>query len=103
MARGEADRVSDIDLFALIDDDDELVAVRWTISTIKSELELAGMWSLSIPGRFRHTGFRTEPIPGEEREVKFDRLEVDECMKRNFGAFEANSRERPSIATPCFQ
>lgn len=39
VARGEADRVSDIDLFVLVDDDDELVAARRTISSIKSDLE----------------------------------------------------------------
>ncbi|WP_433632855.1 nucleotidyltransferase domain-containing protein [Halomicrococcus sp. NG-SE-24] len=39
VARGEADRVSDIDLFVLVDEDDELVAARRTISTIKSNLE----------------------------------------------------------------
>ncbi|WP_435157972.1 nucleotidyltransferase domain-containing protein [Haladaptatus sp. DFWS20] len=38
VARGEADRVSDIDLFVLADDD-ELVATRRTISKIKSDLE----------------------------------------------------------------
>ncbi|SIR67369.1 Predicted nucleotidyltransferase [Haladaptatus litoreus] len=39
VARGEADRVSDIDLFVLTNDDDELVATRRAISKIKSDLE----------------------------------------------------------------
>lgn len=43
VARGEADRVSDIDLFVLVDDDDELVAARRTISSIKSDLEAASI------------------------------------------------------------
>lgn len=40
VARGEADRVSDIDLFVLIDDD-ELVAARRIVSDVKRELESA--------------------------------------------------------------
>ncbi len=39
VARGEADRVSDIDLFVLTDGDDELVVTRRAISKIKSDLE----------------------------------------------------------------
>ncbi|WP_458190100.1 nucleotidyltransferase domain-containing protein [Haladaptatus sp. NG-WS-4] len=39
VARGEADRVSDIDLFVLTNNDDELVATRRAISKIKSDLE----------------------------------------------------------------
>ncbi|MDG5820782.1 nucleotidyltransferase domain-containing protein [Natronococcus sp. A-GB7] len=39
VARGEADRVSDIDLFVLVDDDTELVTARRTISDIMRELE----------------------------------------------------------------
>lgn len=39
VARGEADRVSDIDVFVLVDDDDELVAARRAISDVKRDLE----------------------------------------------------------------
>ncbi|KZN23050.1 hypothetical protein A4G99_16170 [Haladaptatus sp. R4] len=39
VARGEADRVSDIDLFVLTNDNDDLVATRRAISKIKSDLE----------------------------------------------------------------
>ncbi|WP_245835460.1 ArsR/SmtB family transcription factor [Natronolimnobius baerhuensis] len=39
VARGEADRMSDIDLLVLVDDDDKLVAIRRTISDITHELE----------------------------------------------------------------
>jgi len=39
VARGEADRASDIDVFVLVDDDDELVNARRTISDIKRDLE----------------------------------------------------------------
>ena len=39
VARGEADRVSDIDLFVLTNEDDELVAARRAVSSIKADLE----------------------------------------------------------------
>lgn len=39
VARGEADRVSDIDVFVLVDTDDELVTARRIVSTVKRELE----------------------------------------------------------------
>ncbi|SDJ96863.1 nucleotidyltransferase domain-containing protein [Natronorubrum texcoconense] len=39
VARGEADRISDIDLFVLVDTDDELVQMRRTVSDIKRDLE----------------------------------------------------------------
>ncbi len=39
VARGEADRMSDIDVFVLVADDDELVSVRRTVSDLKRELE----------------------------------------------------------------
>lgn len=39
VARGEADRTSDLDVFVLISEDDELVSVRRTISGIKHDLE----------------------------------------------------------------
>ncbi|WP_276280459.1 nucleotidyltransferase domain-containing protein [Halorussus caseinilyticus] len=39
VARGEADRVSDIDAFVLVDNDDELVTARRTISDVKRDLE----------------------------------------------------------------
>lgn len=39
VARGEADRASDIDVFVLVSNDDELVNARRTISEIKLELE----------------------------------------------------------------
>jgi predicted nucleotidyltransferase len=39
VARGEADRVSDIDVFVLVENDDELVTVRRTVSDVKRDLE----------------------------------------------------------------
>lgn len=39
VARGEADRVSDLDIFVLVDSDEELVAARRTTTAVKSELE----------------------------------------------------------------
>ncbi|MCU4744801.1 nucleotidyltransferase domain-containing protein [Natronoglomus mannanivorans] len=39
VARGEADRASDIDIFVLVDDDEELVPARRTISDIVRVLE----------------------------------------------------------------
>lgn len=39
VARGEADRASDIDVFVLVDTDDELVTARRIVSTVKRELE----------------------------------------------------------------
>lgn len=39
VARGEADRVSDIDVFVLVDDDDDLVSTRRTVSDVKRDLE----------------------------------------------------------------
>ncbi|WP_435180902.1 nucleotidyltransferase domain-containing protein [Halorussus sp. AFM4] len=39
VARGEADRVSDIDVFVLVADDDELVTARRTTSDVKRDLE----------------------------------------------------------------
>jgi predicted nucleotidyltransferase len=39
VARGEADRVSDIDVFVLVKNDDELVAARRTVSDVKRDLE----------------------------------------------------------------
>jgi len=39
VARGEADRASDIDVFVLVDDGDELVSARRTISDVKKDLE----------------------------------------------------------------
>lgn len=39
VARGEADRVSDIDVFVLVADDDELVTARRTVSDVKRDLE----------------------------------------------------------------
>lgn len=39
VARGEADRMSDIDIFLLVADDDELVPARRTVSDIARELE----------------------------------------------------------------
>jgi predicted nucleotidyltransferase len=39
VARGEADRVSDIDVFVLVENDDELVSARRTISDVKRDLE----------------------------------------------------------------
>jgi predicted nucleotidyltransferase len=39
VARGEADRASDVDVFVLVEDDDELVTARRTVSEIKSDLE----------------------------------------------------------------
>lgn len=39
VARGEADRVSDIDVFVLVENDDELVTTRRTISDVKRDLE----------------------------------------------------------------
>jgi len=39
VARGEADRASDVDVFVLVDEDDELVSARRTISDIKQDLE----------------------------------------------------------------
>ncbi|WP_256393019.1 nucleotidyltransferase domain-containing protein [Natronoarchaeum rubrum] len=39
VARGEADRASDIDVFVLVDEDDKLVSARRTISDIKRDLE----------------------------------------------------------------
>lgn len=39
VARGEADRASDIDVFVLVDDDDKLVDTRRTVSAVKQELE----------------------------------------------------------------
>ena len=39
VARGEADRVSDIDVFVLVEDDDELVTARRAISDVKRDLE----------------------------------------------------------------
>ncbi|AEH38896.1 nucleotidyltransferase domain-containing protein [Halopiger xanaduensis] len=39
VARGEADRMSDIDVFLLVADDDELIPTRRTVSDIARELE----------------------------------------------------------------
>jgi predicted nucleotidyltransferase len=39
VARGEADRVSDIDVFVLVKNDDELVTARRTVSDVKRDLE----------------------------------------------------------------
>lgn len=39
VARGEADRTSDIDVFVLVDDDDELVSARRAVSEVKRDLE----------------------------------------------------------------
>lgn len=39
VARGEADRVSDIDVFVLVANDDELVTARRTVSDVKRDLE----------------------------------------------------------------
>lgn len=39
VARGEADRMSDLDVFVLVDDDDELVSARRTATSVKSDLE----------------------------------------------------------------
>lgn len=39
VARGEADRTSDLDVFVLIAEDDELVSMRRTISDIKHDIE----------------------------------------------------------------
>jgi len=39
VARGEADRVSDIDVFVLVENDDELVTARRTVSDVKCDLE----------------------------------------------------------------
>ncbi|TYL36160.1 hypothetical protein CV102_23740 [Natronococcus pandeyae] len=39
VARGEADRVSDLDVFVLVDNDDELVTARRTVSDVARELE----------------------------------------------------------------
>ncbi|WP_276299856.1 nucleotidyltransferase domain-containing protein [Halorussus lipolyticus] len=39
VTRGEADRVSDIDVFVLVENDDELVTARRTISDVKRDLE----------------------------------------------------------------
>lgn len=39
VARGEADRVSDIDLFVLVENDDELVTARRTVSEVKRDIE----------------------------------------------------------------
>lgn len=39
VARGEADRVSDLDVFVLVDDDNELVTARRTVSDIARKLE----------------------------------------------------------------
>lgn len=39
VARGEADRISDIDLFVLVSDHDELVSARRTVSEVKRDLE----------------------------------------------------------------
>jgi predicted nucleotidyltransferase len=39
VARGEADRVSDVDVFVLIANDDELVTARRTVSDVKRDLE----------------------------------------------------------------
>jgi len=39
VARGEADRVSDIDVFVLVENDDELVTARRTVSDVKRDLE----------------------------------------------------------------
>ncbi|WP_458207702.1 nucleotidyltransferase domain-containing protein [Haladaptatus sp. NG-SE-30] len=39
VARGEADRASDIDIFVLVDENDELVQSRRTIADIKRDLE----------------------------------------------------------------
>lgn len=39
VARGEADRMSDIDIFLLVGDDDELIPARRTVSDIARELE----------------------------------------------------------------
>ncbi len=39
VARGEADRASDVDVFVLVDDDDELVAARRTASDVARDLE----------------------------------------------------------------
>ncbi|ELY99563.1 nucleotidyltransferase domain-containing protein [Natrialba aegyptia] len=39
VARGEADRVSDLDVFVLVDDDSELVTARRTVSDIARKLE----------------------------------------------------------------
>lgn len=39
VARGEADRVSDIDVFVLVDTDDDLVTARRTISEVVRDLE----------------------------------------------------------------
>ena len=40
VARGEADRVSDIDVFVLVDDDATLIAARRKITEIKRDLEM---------------------------------------------------------------
>ncbi|WP_375142040.1 nucleotidyltransferase domain-containing protein [Natronoarchaeum rubrum] len=39
VARGEADRASDIDVFVLVNDDNELVSARRTISDVKRDLK----------------------------------------------------------------
>lgn len=39
VARGEADRVSDVDVFVLVENDDELVPARRTVSDVKRDLE----------------------------------------------------------------
>lgn len=51
VARGEADRASDLDVFVLVADDDDLVSARRTISSIKHDIE-------------------TEPIEGQRYEFE---------------------------------
>ncbi|MFC7237674.1 nucleotidyltransferase domain-containing protein [Saliphagus sp. GCM10025317] len=51
VARGDADRVSDIDLFVLVGDDEELVTARRAVSEVVRELE-------------------TEPIDGQRYEFE---------------------------------
>lgn len=63
VARGEADRASDVDVFVLVDDDEEVVSARRTVSDIVQELE-----DVSIDGdRYEFDVFIESPESARKR------------------------------------
>jgi predicted nucleotidyltransferase len=63
VARGEADRASDLDVFVLVEDDDLLVSARRSISEIKRDLE-------------------TEPIDGQRYEFEVFVESIESARRR---------------------
>ncbi|MFC7231592.1 nucleotidyltransferase domain-containing protein [Saliphagus sp. GCM10025308] len=76
VARGDADRVSDIDLFVLVGDDEELVTARRAVSEVVRELE-------------------TEPIDGQRYEFEVF-VESPESARRRGRIFNRSCRRESS-------